>query len=208
MSSDLPNDRLGGAGAARRVLCAALVGALTLTLGACGLRQRLVESVVPLSGDQLEELASFHCVTLGTVEQATEAFRPGDNGYAAAVRHYHATREPFNTLVGDLARDVEQNSEVDVDTLEARLAAARTERQQFLAYVEDASGFGFIGLETLLGLATPYARRVARRFVDERVREYAANQLREQLLLPEFDEVDSAECLEEGRESGGVGAAS
>lgn len=41
--------------------------------------------------------------------------------------------------------------DVDVEALDAQLSTARAEQEQLLAYVEQASGFGFIGVETLRG---------------------------------------------------------
>ena len=161
------------------------VALAALVFSACGVQDRAVEAVTPLPAADLEELATYQCVTSNLAEQARDVFATGGSGYAEAEARYERARAPFNQAVSDLARAVERDSEVDLEALDARLAEARSEQEQLENLVAREAGFGF-GMESLLALAAPYAKRWAQDFVEERLRSYAANRLRQQLLLPSF----------------------
>lgn len=174
----------------------ALLVAALLTTG-CSVRQQVAQSMVPLEQEQIEELASFRCVTEQAAVQLRSALDTGDDAYPRGAMLYQATRDAFNPVIQDLARDVRRGTSIDADAYWARVEGAQDEQTAFLTFVEsEAAGFGFVGLETLAAIAMPYAKRMFRSFVDRKVRDFAAGYLETELLLPPIAEVSEA-CVEE-----------
>lgn len=179
------------------------MAALALAAGVtgCGLGKRVAESAIPLEEEQVEELATFQCVTAQAAVQLRERVTPEAEEYEAGALLYEGTRELFNPVIEGIARDMERGRSVDVAGYWERLATARERQQDLLAYVEEeASGFGFVGLDMLAAVAAPYARRMVRRYMDQKIRAYAADHLRDEMLLPPIDSAHAA-CAEETTES-------
>lgn len=197
MSSEHNAARGAGSPAGRRAVVAVTALVSTLMLGGCAVRQHVAGSAIPLEQEQVEELATFQCVTSQAAVQLRTTLEPEDEAYARGALLYQNTRDAFNPIVEGIARDVRRGSKVDVDAYWARLGTAREHQLTMLTFVEQqAAGMGFVGIETLAAIALPYAKRMFRSFVDRQIRDYAADYLEDELLLPPLAETD-AECVVE-----------
>ena len=137
--------------------------------------------------NRLNELAAFRCVTSEIAVGARAGVPATDARYQRASQLYEGTRTEFNAAIEGIAGDVQAGDEVDLVTHWDRFTAAQGRQQELVSYLQEQEGFGFGGgISLLISAAAPLAQKLAKRFVEQKVRGAAANYLRREFMLPEF----------------------
>lgn len=172
-----------------------VLGAVSLPLLACA---HGINALADIPPNRLEELANFSCVTSELAADMREAAQPGDARYQRSAALYEGTRTGFNSVIEGIANDVQNGEKVDLIEYWNRFGEAQARQQEMVAFAQDESGFGFGGgIGLLISAATPFAKKMVRQFLEERVRLAAANYLRGEFLLPAFESAQHC-VVEEG----------
>ena len=163
----------------------AVLAVVSLPLLACA---HGINALADIPPHRLEELANFSCVTSELAADVRDVAQPGDARYQRSAALYEGTRTGFNGVIEGIANDVENGEKVDLVEYWNRFGAAQAQQQQLVAFMQEESGFGFGGgIGLLISAATPFAKKMVKQFLEERVRLAAANYLRREFLLPAFE---------------------